>query len=54
MNAIHGPGVFVRSLATRQANLALSRTLADAIRVLQAADTDLILVETAGIGQSDS
>jgi methylmalonyl-CoA mutase len=54
MNAIHGPGVFVRSLATRQANLALSRTLADALRVLQAADFDLILVETAGIGQSDS
>jgi methylmalonyl-CoA mutase len=54
MNAIHGPGVFVRSLATRQANLALSRTLADAIRILQAADYDLILVETAGIGQSDS
>ncbi|MDH3211436.1 MAG: methylmalonyl-CoA mutase family protein [Myxococcales bacterium] len=54
MNAIHGPGVFVRSLATRQANLALSRTLGDALRILQAADFDLILVETAGIGQSDS
>jgi methylmalonyl-CoA mutase len=54
LNAIHGPGVFVRSLATRQANLALSRALADAVRVLQAADFDLILVETAGIGQSDS
>ena len=54
MNAIHGPGVFVRSLATRQAHLALSRCVADALRVLQAADFDLLIVETAGIGQSDS
>jgi methylmalonyl-CoA mutase len=54
MNAIHGPNVFARSLATRQAHLALSRSVADAVRVLQAADFDVILVETAGIGQSDS
>jgi methylmalonyl-CoA mutase len=54
MNAIHGPGVFVRSLATRQAHFALSRAVADAIRVLQAAGFDLVIVETAGIGQSDS
>jgi len=54
MNAIHGPGIFARSLATRRAHLALSRAVADAVRVLQAADFDLILVETAGIGQSDS
>jgi methylmalonyl-CoA mutase len=54
MNAIHGPKVFARSLATRQAHLALSRSVGDAVRVLQAADFDLILVETAGIGQSDS
>jgi methylmalonyl-CoA mutase len=53
MNAV-GPGVFVRSLATRQAHLALSRAVADAIRVLQASRFDLVLVETAGIGQSDS
>jgi methylmalonyl-CoA mutase len=54
MNAIHGDRVFVRSLATRRAHLALSGTIADALRVLQAADFDLLLVETAGIGQSDS
>ncbi|MEE9609446.1 MAG: methylmalonyl-CoA mutase family protein [Myxococcota bacterium] len=54
MNAIHGPGVFTRSLATRRAHLALSRAVANAVQVLQAADFDLILVETAGIGQSDS
>jgi hypothetical protein len=46
--------VFVRSLATRRAHLALSRSVADAVTALQAADFDLILVETAGIGQSDS
>jgi methylmalonyl-CoA mutase len=54
MNAIHGDGVFVRSLATRQAHLALSAAVRDAVRVLQAAGYDWILVETAGIGQSDS
>ena len=54
MNAIHGPGIFVRSLATRTAHLALSEGVRDAIRVLRAARFDLIVVETAGIGQSDS
>jgi methylmalonyl-CoA mutase len=54
MNAIHGPRIFVRSLATRRAHLALSRTVGDALCVLQAADYDLVIVETAGIGQSDS
>ena len=54
MNAIHGARIFARSLATRRAHLALSRAVGDAVRVLQAADFDLILLETAGIGQSDS
>ncbi len=54
MNAIHGTKIFARSLATRRAHLALSRAVGDAVRVLQAADFDLILLETAGIGQSDS
>jgi methylmalonyl-CoA mutase len=54
MNAIHGPGVFVRSLATRQAHLALSAAVRDATLVLRAAGFDLLFVETAGIGQSDS
>ena len=54
MNAVHGPGVFARSLATRRAHLATSSALGDALRVLRAADYDLIFVETAGIGQSDS
>jgi methylmalonyl-CoA mutase len=54
MNAIRAPQVFVRSLATRRAHLALSSAVADGVRVLQAAGFDLIAVETAGIGQSDS
>ena len=54
MNSIHGQGMFVRSMATRRAHLALSSAVRDAVRVLQAARFDLILIETAGIGQSDS
>jgi methylmalonyl-CoA mutase len=54
MNSIRAPGVFVRSLATRQAHLALSRAVGDAIAVLQAAGFGLIALESAGIGQSDS
>jgi methylmalonyl-CoA mutase len=54
MNAIHAPTIFVRSLATRQAHLALSTAIRDAVWVLQAAGFDLVMVETAGIGQSDS
>jgi methylmalonyl-CoA mutase len=54
LNSIDPSRVFVRSLATRQAHRALSVAVADAVRVMQAAGYDLILVETAGIGQSDS
>jgi len=54
MNAIHGDRIYVRSLATRQAHLALSQAVRDAMGVLQAAGFDLVLLETAGIGQADS
>ncbi|MDP6978336.1 MAG: methylmalonyl-CoA mutase family protein, partial [Myxococcota bacterium] len=54
LNAAGGPNVFIRSMATRQANLALSQAVADALLVLEAAGFDLVIVETAGIGQSDS
>ena len=54
LNAINDPRIYVRSLATRRANEALSSAISSAIRVLQAAKFDLIMVETAGIGQSDS
>jgi methylmalonyl-CoA mutase len=54
MNAAFSPRVYMRSFATRQANLALSPYVGDAIWVLKAAGFDLVIVETAGIGQSDS
>ena len=54
MNAINHPNVYMRSLATRQANLALSRHVKDALHILKAAQFDLILLETSGIGQSDT
>jgi len=54
LNAIHAPSIYVRSLATRRTHLAVSNALTDAVAVLQAADFDLIVIETAGIGQSDS
>jgi len=54
MNSIHDPRVYMRSLATRQANLALSSHVRDAVSVLKIAGFDLILLETSGIGQSDT
>ncbi len=54
MNAINVPRVFMRSLATRQSNLALSAYVKEAIQILKAAQFDLIILETSGIGQSDT
>lgn len=54
MNSIKSSRVYMRSLATRQSNLALSRHVAEAINVLKAAEYDLIILETSGIGQSDT
>ncbi|WP_338409013.1 methylmalonyl-CoA mutase family protein [uncultured Flavobacterium sp.] len=54
MNAINNPRVYMRSLATRQSNLALSKYVNEAIQVLKAAAYDLIILETSGIGQSDT
>ncbi len=54
MNAIYEPRVYMRSLATRAAHVATSGALRDAIAVVKAAGFDLVIVETAGIGQSDS
>jgi methylmalonyl-CoA mutase len=54
MNAIDDPRVFMRSLATRQPNLALSRHVREAIEICRAAGFDLVIVETSGIGQSDT
>ncbi|WP_293300895.1 methylmalonyl-CoA mutase family protein [Pedobacter sp. UBA4863] len=54
MNAINSPRVYMRSLATRQANLALSKNVQESIDICKAAGFDLIIVETSGIGQSDT
>ncbi len=54
MNSIFNPRVYMRSLATRQSNLALSKYVKDAVEVLKAARYDLIILETSGIGQSDT
>jgi methylmalonyl-CoA mutase len=54
MNAIRNPRVYMRSMATRQSNLAVSRFIVDAVNILKAARYDLIILETSGIGQSDT
>ena len=54
MNAIKSDKVYMRSLATRQANLALSAHVNDALDILKVANYDLIILETSGIGQSDT
>ncbi len=47
------PGVFVRSMATRGSLGGLARATADAIKILDAAGFDVIIVETVGAGQSE-
>ncbi len=54
MNSINNDRVYMRSLATRQSNLALSKHVKEAVQVLKAAQYDLIILETSGIGQSDT
>ncbi|TGN17215.1 methylmalonyl-CoA mutase family protein [Leptospira idonii] len=54
MNSIFNKRVYMRSFATREANIALNRSVKGAIQILKSAGYDLIVVETAGIGQSDS
>ena len=54
MNAIRNPRVYMRSMATRQSNLAVSKYILDAVNILKAAKYDLIILETSGIGQSDT
>ncbi len=54
MNSIQGPNVFMRSLATRSAGSEISAALGDAIAACKAHGFDLVIVETAGIGQGDA
>jgi methylmalonyl-CoA mutase len=54
MNSLRSERIYMRSMATRRQHLATSAMLQDAIHFLKSAGFDLVLVETAGIGQSDS
>ncbi len=54
MNSVVGDHCFMRSLATRQANLSMSPHVADSVSIVKAAGFDLVLLETSGIGQSDT
>ncbi|TAN51517.1 MAG: methylmalonyl-CoA mutase, partial [Rhodospirillales bacterium] len=54
MNAIHGPNIFMRSIATRQAGSEVPAFVSDAVLACKAAGYDLVIVETPGIGQGNS
>ena len=54
MNSIHGPNVFMRSLATRETGSEISAALGDAVAASKAHGYGLVIVETAGIGQGDA
>jgi methylmalonyl-CoA mutase len=54
MNSISHPRAYMRSLATRESDKALSHYVADAIRICREAGFDLIILESAGVGQSDA
>ena len=54
MNSIKADQVYMRSLATRQSNLALSKHIQGAVDILKTSGFDFIILETSGIGQSDT
>jgi methylmalonyl-CoA mutase len=54
MNAVNHERIYMRSLATRQSNLSISNHISSAVNILKAAAYDLIILETSGIGQSDT
>ena len=54
MNSLASSNIYMRSMATRRQHLATSEMLGDVTQFLKAQDYDLVIVETAGIGQSDS
>ncbi len=54
MNAIENPRIYMRSLATRRSQTEIPQALSEAIDVVKAAGFDLVIAETAGIGQGDS
>ncbi len=54
INSLRSPNTYMRSMATRRQHMATSAVLDDCLTFLKSVGFDLILVETAGIGQSDS
>ena len=54
MNSLRSPRVFMRSMATRRQHVATNIVLKDCVSFLRSLGFDLVMVETAGIGQSDS
>jgi len=54
MNSIHHPRAYMRSLATRESDRALSAYVQEAIDICKAAGYDFIILESAGVGQSDA
>ena len=54
MNAIGGDGIYLRSLATRDAGNEVPSCMPDVVAAAKAADFDLVILETPGIGQRDS
>ncbi len=54
MNSIHSPRAYMRSLATRESDKALSKYVQEAIDICKEAKYDLIILESAGVGQSDA
>lgn len=54
MNSLRSHRVYMRSMATRRQNVATNAVLKDCIGFLKSLAYDLVIVETAGIGQSDS
>ena len=54
MNAVFHERVFMRSMATRSANRSVSGAVSDALQMLRQSGVDLVILETAGIGQSGS
>ncbi|MBY0371297.1 cobalamin-dependent protein, partial [bacterium] len=54
MNSVYHPRAYMRSLATRQSHLSLSQHVKDIVNILRASGFDLVVLETSGIGQSDT
>ena len=54
MNSISSPRAYMRSLATRESDKALSEYVQEAIDICKSAQFDFIILESAGVGQSDA